>query len=167
MTGSLDWTATQWIAVYAALVATAGMAWNVYKDGFRDRERLKVRVGMRDIYGGGRPEHDIIAYTITNVGGRPIYLTHVAGDYEDGHSFFVSDPELPKKLEPGQYHMSLCKQYDGIAKGVKTLYVVNSLGRRYDAPKSDVAELKGNLTKLAGQGITRSWVGDRQHEMPK
>jgi len=154
-------TITQLTALYAALVSTATAAWTVYKD-WNDVGRLKVTVGVRSLVGGGVIEDNLLVWSITNTGKRSVLLTHSAGtverkpgEDETFTGFLVNDPALPKRLEPGDYHMSICREYAFNGK-ITRLYAVDSLNRNFNAPASDVAEVNAKLRELAAKGITKS-----------
>jgi hypothetical protein len=152
-------TITAWIAIYAALIATMNVAWSVYKDGFRDRPRLRVGANFMELAGNGRIEHDLIVYRITNTGGKPITLTHVCAKKTGGEHLLIVDDALPKKLEPGDYHLCLWREYEGVAETLAALYVSDSLGREFFAPAKDLRGVNEKLKELAGRGITKSWFG--------
>ena len=156
-----DTIVTQLTALYAALVSTGTAAWTIYKDR-KDIGKLKVTVGFRSIIGNGTIEENLLVWTITNVGKRSIVLIHAAGTCEpkpetdDGfNNFLVTDPHLPKRLEPGDYHMSICREYD-FSGPIKRLSAIDSLNRNFSASSSDVGEVNKKLKALAAKGITRA-----------
>ena len=88
-------------------------------------------------------------------------LTHVAGATKplnnDGHGFLVSDNQLPRRLEPGDYHMSLCREFNFDGE-LTRLYAIDSLGRNFDASKADLEAVKKTVRELVAKGITKSSV---------
>lgn len=154
------WSPTQWIALYAAFVATGTLIWNIYKDGFRDRAKLKLSIGMRELVGSGRTEHDVLVFKITNDGGKPIRVTHVCVKGTGKTNYMIVDDALPKKIEPGDYHHTLCRDYG--FSGVAGFFVEDSLGRQYFAPKKNLTEAKRELADLKAKGITKSWFGNKR-----
>src|SRR6266404_9207285 len=101
-----------WIAVYGALVGSASLAWNIYRE-ITNRGRLRVDVGVGNLHLSGPTfgvaeepiQRDQLMFTVTNVGRRPIFLTQIGGGYESGDYFMTPQPanegRLPKRLEPG------------------------------------------------------------------
>jgi hypothetical protein len=98
------------VALYAALLSTATLLWNVRRDS-RDRGVLRVGVQVAtDSTFGRLVIADQIAWSIVNTGRRPIYLQDLGGIYRDGTPFglTLSIPPnggfkpLPRQLEPGQ-----------------------------------------------------------------
>lgn len=155
--------ATEIISFYAAIVSTATAAWAIYKD-WNDVGKLRVTVGFRLLAGNGMIEENLLVWNITNVGRRSVLLTHAAGDVQptpksdDGFtSFIVNDPQLPKRLEPGDYHMSICREFDFL-NDIKKLYASDSVGRSFEAPKQDVLLVNKKLRDLAAKGITRASI---------
>lgn len=156
-----DTIVTQFTAIYAALVSTGVAVWTVYKD-WNDTGRLKVTVGFRSLVGNGQIEENLLVWHITNVGKRSVMLTHAAGTAkppphtsDDFTGFLVNDPALPKRLEPGDYHMSICREY-AFAGELTRLYAIDSLGRNFNASKGDLEEVNKKVKQLAAKGITRS-----------
>jgi len=146
---------TQVTAIIAIVLSVVTLAWNVYKDGFRDRAKVTVSCGFRDQAGNGYIESDIIVWHITNTGGKNVMITHVHAKATKTKSYLVNDPRIPLKLEPGDYHMSLCKDYTGMLPLIR-MSVTDSLGREWHAPQKDVDAVNRTLKELAAKGITKS-----------
>jgi hypothetical protein len=92
-------------------------AWTIHKD-WNDIAKLKVTVGFRSVAGNGSTGKNVRVWQVTNVGKRSVFLTHTVDETEPKPndnkgfgSFNVNDPQLPKRLEAGDYHMSL---YPGV-----------------------------------------------------
>jgi len=148
-------------ALYAALVATGNVLWTIYRDR-NDVGKLKVSVSFRTMVGNGETEDDILVWNVTNTGRRSVLLTHVCVETpntdksaESTRNFLVMDHDLPRRLEPGDYHMSLCKEFD-FGEIPTKLFVSDSLNRSFYAPKDQVREVGENMKKLWDQGITTS-----------
>lgn len=102
-------TITFWIAVWGAVLGTASFGWNIYR-AVTDRGELRVQchigrfpVAPFAILGEERPVSSQLAYNITNVGRKPIYVSHFGGVYADGASIeVVPRAPLPKELKPGE-----------------------------------------------------------------
>jgi len=98
-------TATDLLAIYAALLATALAAWDVAKYVFEGR-RLRVSCYVAQLVtpGVGVTARDLIAYSIANTGGKPMVVTTLGGALRSG-SYFLFEPEgvrLPLTLQPGE-----------------------------------------------------------------
>jgi hypothetical protein len=65
------------IAVYAAIVATGGLAWQVWTWWIRKRLRCEVRVGLWNVLvaQGSQPG---VGVEVVNQSERPVRVTHVA-----------------------------------------------------------------------------------------
>ena len=152
---------TKITAIYAAVVSTATAAWTIYKD-WNDTGKLRVTAGFRSLAGDGNIEDNILVWHITNAGKRSVLLTHAAAsvDPSQGYeAFLVNDPQLPRRLEPGDYHMTLCRQFD--LQNLTRLYAIDSLNRNFDAPDNDIAEVNKKLRELAAKGIAKSTIRRR------
>src|SRR5215467_13559957 len=79
-------TATDFLAIWGALLATGNVVWTVFRDrGDRGKIRLTAMVGK--IVGGPailEDKKDYVLLTITNIGKRPIKITHVGGRFRRG-----------------------------------------------------------------------------------
>ncbi|HEY4134223.1 MAG TPA: hypothetical protein VGO34_03320 [Alphaproteobacteria bacterium] len=148
---------TQVTAIVAIILSSITLAWNIYKDGFRDRARIKLSVGFRLLTGNGVTENDVLVWSYTNTGGKPIRITHVIAEGTGTKSYLIIDDKLPVKIEPGDYQVSLCKEFGGLTD-IQQLSVADSLGRKWHAPKSEVAEVNKQIKELASKGITSSWM---------
>ncbi len=101
------------VAVYGALVGTASLAWNIYRE-VSNRGGLRIVVGIGNLHVSGpsfgiEPEpfqRDQLMFTVTNVGRRAIFLTQIGGGHSNGDYFMTPTPAneggLPKRLEPGE-----------------------------------------------------------------
>src|SRR5260221_13072276 len=157
-----DTIVTQLTALYAAVVSTATAAWTVYKD-WNDTGRLKVTVGFRSLIGNGMIEENLLVWSITNTGKRSVMLTHALGelrptDDDKGFTkFLVDDPQLPKRLEPGDCHMSICRKFDFRSDLVR-LFASDSLNRDFNAPPGDIEQVNKKVWELRAKGIEQSSV---------
>src|SRR3989304_870647 len=68
--------ATTIVAIYAALIATVALAWNIYSI-LRDRPRAKVKVSFGHIVDPSGRSPTQIVFEAANVGRRPFTLTGV------------------------------------------------------------------------------------------
>jgi hypothetical protein len=69
---------TRDLAIYAALVATADLAWKLF-EGLRDRARVVVNVAEYEaITPGTNQRQPILGVRAVNRGRRATYITHVA-----------------------------------------------------------------------------------------
>jgi hypothetical protein len=98
-------TATDFLAIYGAILATALAGWDVAKYIF-ERRRLRVSCYVAEMVtpGVGVTARDLIAYSIANTGGKPIVVTTLGGALRSGsHFLFVPQGvQLPLTLQPGE-----------------------------------------------------------------
>jgi hypothetical protein len=70
---------TRDIAIYAAIVATADVAWTLFQGLIRDRARIVVSVGEYEAITPGRGERQpVLGVRVANRGRRTTYITHVS-----------------------------------------------------------------------------------------
>jgi hypothetical protein len=149
---------TQVTAIIAIVLSVVTLAWNVYKDGFRDRAKVKVTVGFRNSIGNGIHEKDIIVFTITNTGGKKVMITNVTMKGSKETSYVVTDDRIPAKLEPGDWHMTMLKDYGGMDLPLRRMSAHDSLGRSWHASRKEVKVINEKIVELASKGITKSHI---------
>ena len=133
---------TTLIAAYSAFVATFVLGWNVFRD-LTDKGKLKVHcyIGNLIFPGGPTDNKDYLVYSVTNVGRRAVLVTHVGGQKKK-KDFMIVPRDLPKKLEPGDYLMEYTDDLSCLSKDLKTLFVIDSLGKQYKVKRATVRNLK-------------------------
>ena len=107
------------IALCGLLVAVITGGWNIFRDGFRDRARLKLTMwrgqfarwaGIPDSPWLPKPGAAAVFVKAANVGRRPITITGGGGvQFSSGAQAVFTVPMwiLPKKLEEGD-EITLC-----------------------------------------------------------
>lgn len=146
-------TITLIIAIWGAVLSTVAMGWNLYRD-LMDKGRLRVNCyfGMIVQEGVGIEKEDVLFWTITNIGRKPVLLTHIGGQLKDTHFMLKDHVGLPKMLQPGEYvsdHMDEFSVFKG--KELKNLTAIDSIGRTYKAPKKQLNKVKERLAELLDQ----------------
>lgn len=113
--------------------------WNI----FRDRSRLYVESKFYKFHPDYGP--DRIHFKAINKGRRPIYIRMVGGELMEHGSLgeYIGDSEFGKRLEEGQYIEFTWHIEDVFAGGpdfddeYKSIWLEDSLGRRYKIPSSE------------------------------
>jgi hypothetical protein len=96
-------TTTDMLAWYGAALSTVlGV-----RQLITERRRLRVSCYLAEIReaGGKLLERDIVMYSITNVGGKPIVIAALGGSLRNGRNF-IFEPKtvkLPFTLQPGEF----------------------------------------------------------------
>ena len=95
-------TSTDLLAIYGALLATGLAVWDVFKF-VHERAKLRVSCYIAEEFtpGVGRTASNLLAYSIANVGGRPVVVTTIGGELVSGKFFMILQNALPKTLQPG------------------------------------------------------------------
>ena len=100
------------IAVYAAIVATGGLAWNIYSWRAARVSRVEVLVQFAFLPEPGVDVHEGVVITAINRGDRPVRVDGAGLDLQDGsgRTLAVMQPPhgatLPGVVEPGQSGMT-------------------------------------------------------------
>ncbi|MFC6650500.1 hypothetical protein [Paenibacillus rhizoplanae] len=137
---------TEYIAIYAAIIATSTFAWNVLTWRLNKR-RLKLE--CRIVYLRGTEESpyagDFVEYKLINLTDKPLRVKSISGtiNMSEGRGYFSladvgnsetispMDSILFYKEAPHIFHMRL-----------RALYVEDSLGRKYKLKRSVLRRLK-------------------------
>lgn len=109
----IDSWVTLAIAICGLAVAAATAGWNIYRDGFRDRARLRLNLsrgyfgkwaGVPPQPGLPPPGEPVVFVNAVNVGRRPVIIAGGGGVEfpADVRAMFTAPPpELRKRLEEG------------------------------------------------------------------
>src|SRR3989337_698423 len=109
------------LAIWGAIVSTFVLGWNVFRD-LTNRGKIKVSCFIGNEIGGLRnSDKEVLVYTITNVGRKPIFIKLIGGAFKKKH-FFLSSKQIPKMLQPGEYIVESTEDLSIFEKEVKTLW---------------------------------------------
>lgn len=117
-----------WIAGYAAIVATVVGVWQIYKEATEGaRLRVTVQAGMKTFGGSPKDANTYVAVNVTNVGTGPTSITHlVLTTYPSWWAFWWRKPDatslvpnptpmqIPEHLEPGKFSIGLIIENDDL-----------------------------------------------------
>lgn len=144
-------TPTAVLAVYGAVVSTVALAWHIFRD-VTDRGRLRVHCYLGRVLDPADAEDNRthLIYHVTNVGRRPVMVTHVGGrrraDPGDPKTaFMITTRKLPKMLQPGEYVIEHTPDLVEFASRVMALHAIDSHDRRYRAPVRDLRAIRNHL----------------------
>ena len=120
------------VAVYGAVLST----FNTWKASRRDRAdvRLHVSPHMSFLNDPLRQGMTFTIVTATNIGTRPVTITHVASSTLDSVTHNVLTdvrPRLPCPLTEGQYLTAFRDEALGGLESIESWYVVDSAGREH------------------------------------
>lgn len=151
------------VAAYAAILSTILGGWQIYRETFRERGRLRVRVTVGPKppqVGIGAPKY--LIYDISNVGKKPVAIQEIGGHKKSSGIFKlpVYEPATPVELAPQVGTRSL---YTRPIKDISTTWDKN-----WDA--KDVADLAWlgvwDTTGKVHKVPRRKWYG-RTHPIWK
>jgi hypothetical protein len=137
------------LAIYAAIVSSIGVGWNVYRE-LHDRSRVKISVSLMRISTGADGRQFTVAphlpiesasaavhvvVKITNVGRRPVLLQGWGGEWkipENGKDkFVVISQGLPRMLKGHESHQEFTPDLSVVSPNIKALFVWDSSGKNY------------------------------------
>lgn len=158
-----------YVAGISAVLSLLSIGWNwyVYK---KDRPIVTMRAGIAkmvpDMY-----DQDYLTFTITNIGRRPVQITHLCGSYLPWWgpiltafakwswvkrvlpklkidikytSFFIVTTRIPCKLEEGSYVCEFNPVTEDTLMSIikaKKMYVCDSTGCEWVLPRSQLKKL--------------------------
>jgi hypothetical protein len=137
------------IAIYAAILSSIGVGWNLYRELY-DRARVKISISLMRIATGADGRHfavgphlptenisaDLhVVVKITNVGQRPVLLQGWGGKWKDPEkgkdTFVVVSQGLPRTLKGHESHQEFTPDLSVVSPNIKTLFVCDSSGKNW------------------------------------
>jgi len=114
------------LAIWGAVISSFLLGWNIYRD-LSDKGKIKVSCFIGNEIGAlSNPKKDVLVYTITNTGKKPIYIKLIGGAFTKKH-FLLSSRQIPKMLQPGEYIVESTEDFSIFDKNLKHLRVIDSL----------------------------------------
>lgn len=117
------------------------LLWTIYR-GINDRGKLKVTCFFGNMIGGIEPPNKLfLVYRVVNTGTKPINVTMIGGAFED-NNFMVSCPQLPRKLDPGEYLTQQSPDLQIFERDVKFLGAWDSLDKIWKVKRKTLKKLQ-------------------------
>ncbi len=137
-------SSTTLIAIYGAILSSILLVWNVYRD-LTDRGKLRVYcyIGNLISSAGLLDKNDYLVYSVTNVGRRPILVTHVGGKRKKDEfaDFIIITDKLPKMLNPGEFHLEYSPDLSVLDDDLVCLHALDSLNNSHKVKKAVMKDL--------------------------
>lgn len=128
---------TTFLAIWGAIVSTFVLGWTIYRD-LSEKGKIKVTCFIGNEIGGlANSEIDILVYTITNIGKKPIYIKLIGGAFTKKH-FLITSHQIPKMLQPGEYIIESTQDICMFEKDLKNLWVIDSLDNYWKISKKNM-----------------------------
>ena len=129
------------IAIYGALLSSILLGWKIYRD-LTDRGRLRVHcsIGKIVIPGGPKDENDYLFYNVTNIGRKPIVVTHIGGSMTQ-QNFMILPKDLPKTLKPGEFSHEYTTDLSCLNDNLLCLWAMDSLGKYHKVKRCVLKDL--------------------------
>ena len=131
------------LAIWGAVVSSVAIGWNLYRDIIqRGRLRVSCYIGKLVDEVTGIDPNNYLVYNITNIGKEPVMLTHIGGALQKNHFMIKSRHQIPMTLKPGEYILEYSHDLSILGEDLKHLWAIDSLDRKYKAPRKQVKRLK-------------------------
>jgi len=144
----------EWIAIYAAIVSTIALSWNIINDLNTQADiRLNVEVTqmlilknhsndsfIEKIFPLG-PNKYYCRLRITNVGGKNVVIDEIGIEESNGEKSslpFSRPPTLPLSLKPGEFKYFVCNK-ELISAVDKKIYLKSTKGEKWLFKISELA----------------------------
>jgi hypothetical protein len=157
---------TDILAIYAALLSSIGLGWNLYRD-LRDKAKLKVTASVKrrvwcadgkhyavspHINVAGASDQLFVVIDVTNVGRRPVSWIGWGGKYcvpqNMKDSFVIIPIGLPRTLQEGEFHSEYTENLNTEMENVRQLFIWDASGRNWYLSRRKLKTLKAELQKL-------------------
>ncbi len=130
MPNAQDWL-TSLLALWGAVIATAALVWNIARDVFMQRPKIKLSARVMVAFGGGGPLKDGESYlivTVVNISRRPVKLVSFGLVTWSGHDLLVRTLDtLPVTLSDGD-SLDLFGEADGLKTSLESLGRIRYIG---------------------------------------
>ena len=149
---------TTGLAIYAAIVSSIGLGWNLYRE-LHDRARVKISLSLMRIATGTDGRQFAVAphlpteitsanlhavVRMTNVGRRPVLLQGWGGEWkipEKGKDkFVVISQGLPRTLKGHESHHEFTPDLSVVSPNIKALFVWDSSGKNWYVSNKELRE---------------------------
>lgn len=145
------------LGVVGTVLSAFALGWNVFRDVLDDG-RLRVRCYFGEVHGDGVRQDNVLLWSVTNTGRRPVVVQHVGGEQTRNPRYFVLvrslGSALPQRLEPGQFAQFWIDRFDQLpaTDDVRAFHAMDTLGRCFRAKRAEVEAVRQRLRQLrAGQ----------------
>lgn len=120
------------VGLYGAVLST----YNAWKAHRKDKAHVRVEVASNMTVVGDPRRAGMVftTVTVTNVGSRPVVITHVAFTRLDSTKIsilFDVEPHLPYELKEGHYLTAFMDEAQGGLEFVESWYAMDSTGRHH------------------------------------
>ncbi len=156
---------------FGSLAASCvALGWNIYRDAIdRGRLRLSCYFGQIGKPGVGLVADNLLIWTATNVGRQPVMVSQIGGRRRAKPQFWTvvapDGDQLPKMLKPGEYYTGWASDFRGIDNEIMDLWVIDTLNRKYRAPKKAVKRVIQQLRHKRANSEIAAFVGKVQTKM--
>ena len=135
---------TALLAIYGALLSSGLLGWTIFRD-LTDKGKLKVYCYIGNLVRSHGPvdKNDYLVYSVTNVGRRPILVTHVGGKKKKDEfaDFIIITDKLPKMLNPGEFHLEYSPDLSVLDDDLVCLHALDSLNNSHKVKKAVMKDL--------------------------
>ncbi len=144
----------EWIAIYAAIVSTIALSWNIINDVNTQADiRLDVKITQMLVLKNHSndsfierifpldPNKRYCQLRVTNVGGKSVVIDEIGIEESNGEKSslpFSRPPTLPLSLKPGEFNYFVCNK-ELISAIDKKIYLKSTKGKKWSFKISELA----------------------------
>ena len=143
MTGNgMQLTLELFLGIWGSVLATIAIGWNLIR-AYRKRTRVTVSCSIRHIVepGVGVTATNQLYWHMVNAGAKDVFITHVCGKMKEKPKEFLVPDFTPQRLKSGDYSQHIASEYPN-PNDIACLYVSDSLGRKWKAPRRNLKEIR-------------------------
>ena len=143
----------EWIAIYAAIVSTIALSWNIIND-LNAQADIRLNMKVTQILVLNHSDDSVIEkifpldpnkhycqLRVTNVGGKNVVIDEIGVEESNGEKSslpFSRPPTLPLSLKPGEFKYFYCNK-ELISAIDKKIYLKSSKGKKWLFKISELA----------------------------
>jgi hypothetical protein len=148
---------TTFLAIWGAVVSTVAIIWNIRRD-LAGRGKLRVLCYLGRVVGDIPPDSRIhLVYNVTNIGRRPVVVTHIGGALRKDRHFMVNTRgPMPRTLQPGEYFLEYSHDLSVLNERPQALWAIDSVGNYWRIPRKALRHLLNDYhttgTRLSNRG---------------
>jgi hypothetical protein len=145
------------IGLVGVVLSSVALGWNIYRD-VMDIGRLRVRCYFGGVAGGPADPGTYLVWSVTNIGRRAAIVLQIGGEHRGARAHFLMPRPmgntLPRKLQSGDYGLFWTDDFASIGEpdDLKSLFVIDTLGKLFKASRKDLKRVKERLRQLTRGG---------------
>jgi hypothetical protein len=143
----VDWW-TRWLAIYGAVVATAG---GIIQFLEHQKDRARISVSAMFAHDGNDPHRIKFLVSATNIGRQAVTVKGIASREGKANFLWAKPMNFPKLLQPTEEVLEWSNNLKFITDKTTELYVLDTNGNEWKLPKKKLNRLKKSAADYAAE----------------